>query len=124
MTVTMNAEERQLYESRPFKAYDAQGNAVYFNHLVDLRQSMEMHGLTAAPPGTPEEDAPSPFKDYDAKSSEAVIDLCIQRNVVGYLTLSKAQQIEALRDIDRRDEAARKAATDKAAKGGKKGGDA
>lgn len=107
MTATMNKEERRLYEMRPFKAYDAAGNAVYFRHLVDKRQAMETFGLTELPPGTPGQAAANPFKDYESKSSEAIRELCIARNVVGYMLLDKGQQIDALRELDKRDDAAR-----------------
>lgn len=110
MTVTMNPEERKLYESRPFKAYRADGKAEYFKHLVDKRQAMETFGLTEHPPGTPDADAPDPFKDYENKSTEAVRELCIARNVVGYQLMDKSQQIEALRVLDKRDWEARRAA--------------
>lgn len=108
MPVTMNEVERKQYEARPFKAYDRDGNAVYFKHAVDMRQGMEMHGLTINPPGTPQPENGNPFKDYESKSTETIRELCIARNVAGYMLMDKAEQIAALRVLDKRDEDARR----------------
>lgn len=105
----MTETERKVYESRPFKAYDRDGNVVAFKHLVDKRQAMETFGLTENPPGQEQPKGGNPFKDYESKSTEEVVTLCIARNIHGYMLMNKTDQIAALRAVDQRDFDDRKA---------------
>lgn len=112
----MNDVERRNYEKRPYKAYDRTGRPVYFKNLVDMRQGMETHGLTINPPGEEQPPEANPFRDYDSKSTEAVRDLCIARNVAGYMLMDKNEQIAALRALDKRDDDARNSVAPKKGK--------
>lgn len=99
----MDAKQLQeLYARRPFKARDAKtGEVVGFNTLVDLRDAIsDGHVVRIDQAGQPD-----PSRNYERLTTDQIRQMCQVRNVRGFLTMNREQQIESLRVLDARDDA-------------------
>lgn len=118
MGYVLYRRKRQMEKlPKVYVCYDRAGKEHKFRHEIDLHDALNLLNsdgealFTRNKPG----EAPTtkeyldPYRQYEKKSSDEIRKLCQSRNVRGYKTLSMAQQIEALRDLDARDDASRHA---------------
>ncbi|MFN3335604.1 MAG: hypothetical protein ACK47M_24160, partial [Caldilinea sp.] len=50
-----------------------------------------------------------PLRNYDAMNTDQILERCVLRNVKDYMSLTREQQIAALRDLDAQEDAKAKA---------------
>jgi hypothetical protein len=100
----MQSEALQAeYARRPYKALDREtGEVVGFNTLVDMRDALA-GGHCVRIDDTSAGDDPS--RNYRKLTTDQVRVLCQTRNILGFLTMSHEQQIAALMDRDKQDDA-------------------
>lgn len=87
----------------PFVAYDEDGNAHRYRTALDANQACDLAGYTLHPPGTDPRTSTQKRVNYNQLSSEAIVKLCVQRSIRGYMTMNRDQQIQALEDRDEED---------------------
>lgn len=91
---------------RPYKAYDAKGKEYGYVTMLDARQACDIAGYTLNPPGTKAAEATVTRLDYKNMSTEAIRQMCVQRQIKGYMVLNRDQQVTALIERDAQDAAA------------------
>lgn len=95
-------ELKRIYAKRPYKGRDqATGEIVGFNTLVDLRDALS-GGHVVRIEGN---DGPDPSRNYSRMTTDQVRQLCQVRNIIGFLTMTHEQQLGALIERDRQDDA-------------------
>lgn len=93
---------KEEYARRPYKARCVKtGETIGFNTLVDLRDALSDGNVVRIN----EVGAPDPTRNYTGKTTDEIRKLCQVRNVQGFLTMSREQQIKALVKLDARDDA-------------------
>lgn len=88
---------------RKFSAYAPDGTEHRYKTALDAQQACDLAGYTLHRPGTNPAAAPQQRTNYGQLSSEAIVRLCVQRNVRGYMTMNRDQQIKALQERDAQD---------------------
>lgn len=102
---------------RTFRCYDRAGDEHAFRHEIDLTDALQLAGDDGLPlfslnkPGEGGNAAGyvDPNRDYERKSTDDIRKLCVSRGVLGYKSLTRGQQIEALQTLDKRDDELRAA---------------
>lgn len=93
---------KELYARRPYKAKDRDtGEVVGFDTLVDLRDALAGGFVVRL---DAEVGITDPTRNYRRMTTDQVRQLCHVRNILGYLTMSHEQQIQALLDRDALDD--------------------